>query len=107
MTRTTSLLLAFVIATLGACRADSGRGITTPATTTDATTSAQHDIDHASMDTSVSPGDGFYHYANGTWLKNTEIPADRASYGVFDILGEQSQQRTDHLASASAKTRPH
>ncbi len=102
MTRTTTLLLAVAIGTLGGCRADSGPGTTKPVAAADATTSAPHDIDRASMDTSVSPGDDFYHYANGTWLKNTEIPADRASYGVFDILGEQSQQRTKGLLEESA-----
>ena len=34
--------------------------------------------------------------------RSTEIPADRASYGVFDILGEQSQQRTKGLLEESA-----
>jgi predicted metalloendopeptidase len=54
------------------------------------------------MDASVSPGDDFYHYASRTWLKNTEIPADLASYDVVDILGEQSQQRTKGLLEAAA-----
>ena len=102
MTRTSTLLLAVAIGTLGGCRADSGPGTTKPAATANATTSAPHDIDRASMDTSVSPGDDFYHYANGAWLKNTEIPADRASYGVFDILVEESQQRTKGLLEEAA-----
>ena len=37
----------------------------------------------ASMDTSVDPGDDFYAYANGGWMKATEIPADRSSIGGF------------------------
>jgi len=32
------------------------------------------------MDKSVKPGDNFFKYVNGTWLKNTEIPADKSSY---------------------------
>src|SRR5947207_11947712 len=102
MTRITTLLLFVAAGILAGCRADSGSATTKPAATADATRSAQHDIDRASMDMSVSPGDDFYHYANGTWLKNTEIPADRASYGVFDILGEQSQQRTKGLLEEAA-----
>ena len=35
-------------------------------------------LDTASMDRSVKPGDNFFEYANGTWLKDTEIPADRS-----------------------------
>ena len=39
-------------------------------------------LDLAGMDRSVKPGDDFFDYANGTWLKQTEIPADRSSYGA-------------------------
>jgi len=38
------------------------------------------------MDTSVSPKDDFYNYVNGSWMKNTEIPADRPSWGGFSVL---------------------
>ena len=38
-------------------------------------------LDLAGIDPSVAPGDDFFAYANGTWLKTTEIPPDRASYG--------------------------
>ena len=43
-------------------------------------------LDTAGMDRSVKPGDNFFEYANGTWLKDTEIPADRSSFGVGSIL---------------------
>ena len=39
-------------------------------------------LDLAGIDRSVAPGDDFFAYANGTWLKTTEIPPDRGSYGV-------------------------
>ena len=32
-----------------------------------------HGIDASRMDTSIQPGDDFYHYANGTWIAHTEI----------------------------------
>ena len=35
------------------------------------------------MDKSVKPGDDFYKYANGSWVKNAVIPADRSSIGGF------------------------
>lgn len=37
-----------------------------------------HGIAVANMDRSVKPGDDFYRYANGDWIKRTEIPPDRA-----------------------------
>ena len=38
------------------------------------------------MDQSVSPSQDFFNYVNGTWIKNTEIPADRTRWGSFDEL---------------------
>ncbi|WP_288452507.1 transaldolase [uncultured Microbacterium sp.] len=45
------------------------------------------------MDMSVKPGDDFYDYANGTWAKNTPIPADKSNYGAFNILDDLSRER--------------
>src|SRR4051812_27083861 len=50
-------------------------------------------FDTARMDTSITPGDDFYLYANGTWLKNTPIPSDKSNYGAFSVLADLSQQR--------------
>jgi len=58
-------------------------------------------LDLASMDKSVAPGDDFFKYANGTWLKNTAIPDDRGSYGVGSILSEEARKRTVELIQAS------
>ncbi len=38
------------------------------------------------MDTRVSPKEDFYNYVNGSWMKNTEIPADRTRWGGFGVL---------------------
>ena len=43
-------------------------------------------IDRANMNTSVKPGDDFVQYSNGTWLKNTEIPAKETRWGSFNQL---------------------
>ena len=57
----------------------------------------------AGMDRSVKPGDDFFVYANGTWLKQTEIPADRSSYGAGAILTELTDRRVADLIQATAK----
>lgn len=49
-------------------------------------------LDLSAIDTAVRPQDDFFRYANGTWLKNTEIPADKSRYGSFIILYDKSQQ---------------
>ncbi|HEX8300493.1 M13 family metallopeptidase [Sphingomonas sp.] len=51
-------------------------------------------FDETGMDRSVTPGDDFYAYANGTWAKNTLIPADKSNYGSFNLLADLSQERT-------------
>jgi predicted metalloendopeptidase len=46
-------------------------------------------VDLGNRDLSVKPGDDFNRYCNGTWFKNTQIPADRATWGSGSILAEQ------------------
>ena len=89
------LLLA--LAAICGCRA-----ATKPAAGAEPAQEATHDIDRASMDTSEAPGDDFFRHANGTWLKTTEIPPDRGSYGIWQVLFDQSQQRTKALLEEAA-----
>ena len=59
------------------------------------------------MDKSVKPGDNFFQYVNGTWLDNTEIPADKSNYGSFNILADLSNERVKGIIeAASAKQAP-
>jgi len=58
-------------------------------------------FDESGMDRSVQPGDNFYEFANGTWAKNTAIPADKSNYGMFVALQDLSQQRTRDLLEAA------
>jgi len=53
----------------------------------------------AGRDTSVNPGDDFFEYANGEALKSLVIPADRSSYGSFNLLRELSDNRLKVLIS--------
>jgi endothelin-converting enzyme/putative endopeptidase len=62
-----------------------------------------HGIDIASIDRSVKPGDDFYHYANGDWIKRTEIPPDRSYVGVWDTLEDLTRKRTSGLIEEAAK----
>src|ERR1700733_4488670 len=57
----------------------------------------------ADMDRSVKPGDDFYRYANGDWIKRTEIPPDRSDIGVIDSLIDLSQERIAGLIEEAAK----
>jgi putative endopeptidase len=64
-------------------------------------------VDKLGMDTSVKPGDDFFAYANGTWIKETPIPPDKASTGADAILSEQVlQQNKDLISDAVATAKP-
>jgi predicted metalloendopeptidase len=62
-------------------------------------------LDLDGMDRSVMPGDDFFAYANGTWIKNTEIPPDRASYGAGAMMADLTDRRTATLVTEAARTR--
>jgi putative endopeptidase len=78
----------------------------TPAGAQDAAKQETHGVAVDHMDTSVKPGDDFYLYANGAWIKRIEIPPDRASIGVFSTLADLSNKRTADLIAEAAKSAP-
>jgi putative endopeptidase len=59
-------------------------------------------IDLAGMDRSVAPGDNFFAYANGSWVKTASIPPDRSSYGPTAMLAELTAKRTSDLITEVA-----
>jgi len=65
-----------------------------------------HGIAVASIDRSVKPGDDFYRYANGEWIKRTELPPDRTEVDVWSKLGDLSDKRTADLIAEIAKSNP-
>jgi putative endopeptidase len=66
-------------------------------------------LDISAQDSSVKPQDNFYLFANGTWLKTTEIPASQSSWGAFSTLQDSSLNRLnrilDSLSAVSGSTK--
>jgi endothelin-converting enzyme/putative endopeptidase len=58
----------------------------------------------ANMDTSVKPGDDFYQYTNGGWIKLTVIPPDRGEIGISTKISELADKRTVELIEEAART---
>ena len=54
-------------------------------------------LDLAGIDHAVRPGDNFYDYANGNWMKTATIPADRSSTGTFLKVYQQAEKDTAAL----------
>jgi predicted metalloendopeptidase len=48
-------------------------------------------VDTKNFDSSVRPQDDFFRYVNGSWLKTTKMPSDKARYGSFIELRDQSE----------------
>ncbi len=59
-------------------------------------------------DLSVRPQDDLFRYMNGTWYDQVEIPADRASWGSFEVLRERSEEAVrDIITSVEADDNPY
>ncbi len=58
------------------------------------------------MDTTINPGDNFTAYVNGTWVKNTKLPADKASYGAGAIVNDKAQEDVKAIIENAAKGSP-
>ncbi len=59
--------------------------------------------DPASMDKNTSACADFYQYANGTWLKNTEIPPAYSTWGSFNVLAEYNRKVLREIVEEAAK----
>jgi len=57
------------------------------------TSSHKKFIDPANMDLSVKPGDDFFDYADGNWVKNNPIPSKETRWGSFGMLNQENTTR--------------
>ncbi len=55
------------------------------------------------MNLAAKPGVDFFEYANGSWMKNTPIPADKSRYGSFDILAENANKAINGILDSVSK----
>jgi putative endopeptidase len=62
-------------------------------------------IDPSNFDTSVKPSDDFFQYANGGWIKRTQIPPDQTRWGSFNMLIERNNDALHQIAESAAKTK--
>src|SRR5690242_15113944 len=81
MNRQFNLLLAAGIAAtlLYGCKSGAGSA-----------NASAHFLDLSGIDSTVSPHDNFFEYANGSWLRHTEIPASKTGWGSFYIVRDNA-----------------
>ena len=96
------LLLVFASAiTLSACGTQTGNRVAQ-----EQQQGTEAGINTAWMDKSVVPGDDFYGYADGGWMKTAEIPADRSSIGGFFIADQVREKNTKAMFDDILKANP-
>jgi putative endopeptidase len=54
-------------------------------------------LDKKNMDLAIRPGDDFFRYANGVWIQNLAMPADKSESDAFDQVREQNRARLRDL----------
>mgnify|MGYP000878495863 FL=1 len=59
-------------------------------------------FDPESMNLSVKPGDDFYEYAEGAWIKNHPVPAEKSRYGEFAIVEDRNYDRVKGIVESAA-----
>jgi len=62
-------------------------------------------LDPAGMDSSIKPGDNFYLFVNGGWLKNTPIPASEPALGSFLNLTNSTKEKLHGILEDLSKTK--
>jgi len=65
-------------------------------------------LDPKNIDNTTKPGDDFFQYANGGWLKRNPIPAERSTFGAFDQLQENNYLQVKNILESASlvKTAP-
>lgn len=61
-------------------------------------------FDKSGMDTTVKPGDNFFEYANGKWVKETKIPGSESSWGLANILYNDNQKNLHTILEDLSKS---
>lgn len=89
----TNLLLAGAIVLLASCKNN--------------TEADRSYFDRTAMDTTVQPGDDFFTYANGTWIKNSKIPDDQSGWGSFYSLYDENLKKMRTILDETSAKKDH
>jgi len=95
-----SALIAALVVAAGCSQAPSHPAVATQPAPPVAASKA--DVVAANIDASVNPGDDFFSYANGTWLKNHPIPASESNWGIGKAVNEELYATLRKISERSA-----
>lgn len=88
-----SVLLLVCVGLLASCRPKEEPTTTTP---------AKPDVVGVNVDTTVVPGDDFFNFANGGWVKGNPIPASESYWGIGKVLQEDIYQKMRKVSEDAA-----
>ncbi len=64
------------------------------------------DILAANLDSTIKPGEDFFEYANGGWLKKNPIPGEQSSWGIANLVIEENLKRLKEISEKAAASNP-
>ena len=64
--------------------------------------SVKPDILAANMDSTIKPGEDFFEYANGGWLKKNPIPGEQSAWGIGNLVIEENLKRLREISEKAA-----
>ncbi|MFM7006526.1 MAG: M13 family metallopeptidase [Flavobacteriales bacterium] len=88
------LLIAAICAMLASCKQTKLKS---------ATPNSLQSIDLKALDTTISPADDFFMFANGMWIANTVIPASESRWGSFNELEQANNQKLIGILKEAAQ----
>lgn len=59
-------------------------------------------FDPANMNLSARPGDDFYEYVDGRWIKNHPVPPDKPGYDEFEVVEDETDEQVRELVGDAA-----
>ncbi len=104
--RRAALAAAATLACAAFASAQAQTSTTPTQTTTTTVATLGAGLDRAGMDTSVRPQDDLFLAMNGTWVKNTQIPADKSAWGTFYELRDRTDHQVRDLIEGLHATKP-
>jgi Predicted metalloendopeptidase len=87
------LFLSALVITAGSCKNK---------TKSDKVSGSKPDALAVNLDTTVSPGEDFFLYANGGWIKKNPIPAEQSSWGIGNLVIEENLKRLRAISEKAA-----
>ena len=88
-------LFAFIMLSAGVCACNNSD-------TKKDDTGSKPDVLASNMDTTVNPGEDFFQYANGGWIKKNPIPSEQSSWGIGNLVIEENLARLRKISEKAA-----